>query len=150
MKSKISRTDYLQMNQALFSLVNAYDKRYFQETKDDNDPLSVSERGVLLVLGQKQPVNQRQLASFMQLSPGPVSQYVQRLVVRGLIQKKQDQQDRRNWWLRLTEDGEKIYQDTVDGAVQYTADLLSPLSIEEQKQLQYSLLKVSINLGYNW
>lgn len=150
MTGNISRKDYLQINQALFSLVNAYEKRNLQETKEENDPLSVSERGVLLVLGQKQPINQRQLADKMQLSPGPISQYVQRLVVKGYIQKKQDQQDRRTWWLHLTPEGEKVYEYTVDGAVQYTKDLLSSLSGEEQLQLQQYLLRMAIDSGYDW
>ena len=150
MNEKISREDYLQINQALFSLVNAYDKRNLQETKLEYDPLSVSERGVLLVLGQKQPINQRQLAEIMQLSPGPVSQYVQRLVVKGYISKEQDQQDRRNWWLHLTGEGEKIYNFTVDGAVQYTKDLLSSLSVEEQHQFQHLLLRLAQDQGYDW
>ena len=150
MQDEISREEYLQINQALFSLVNAYDKRNLQETKDEKDPLSVSERGVLLVLGQKQPINQRQLAELMQLSPGPVSQYVQRLVVKGFIHKEQDQQDRRNWWLYLTPEGENMYRYTVDGAVQYTRDLLSSLSEDEQHQLQEYLTRIAKKLGYDW
>ena len=150
MKGNVSRDDYLQINQALFRLVNAYEKRNLLETKKENDPLSVSERGVLLVLGQKQPLNQRQLAEIMHLSPGPVSQYIQRLVVKGYIRKEQDLQDRRNWWLYLTPDGEKVYTYTVDGVVQYTKDLLSSLSFEEQQQLQQYLIRVAKDLGYDW
>jgi DNA-binding MarR family transcriptional regulator len=150
MNEKMSRKDYVQINQALFSLVNAYDKRNLQETKEETDPLSVSERGVLLVLGQKQPINQRHLADMMQLSPGPVSQYVQRLVVKGYIRKEQDQHDRRNWWLHLTPEGEKVYEYTVDGAVQYTKDLLASLSSEEQHQLRGYLLRIAKDLGCDW
>ncbi|MBI9052009.1 MAG: MarR family transcriptional regulator [Anaerolineaceae bacterium] len=146
----LSDKEYLQINQAIFSLANAYDKRLLQESKDEEDPLSVSERGVLLVLGQKQPMNQRQLADVMQLSPGPVSQYVQRLVLRGLIEKEQDQKDRRNWWLQLSPLGEKTYRYTVEGSVLYTQGLVSNLSVEQQSKFKDILLQISHHLGYDW
>lgn len=106
--------------------------------------------GGVLALGKKQPINQRQLAEMMQLSPGLVSQYVQRLVVKGRIRKEQNQHDRRNWWLYLTSEGEKVYGYTVDSVVKYTKDMLASLSAEEQHQLQGYLIRIAKDLRYDW
>ena len=56
-----------------------------------------------MVLGQFAPCNSRRLSELMDINPGTISVYVQRLVEMGLVQKEQDAEDRRNWWLTLTE-----------------------------------------------
>lgn len=146
----LSDHEYLQINQALFSLVNAYHSRSTLEQHDAPEPLTVSERGVILVLGQLAPINLRRLAEVMQVSPGPVSQYVHKLVTKKLVEKEQDQADRRNWWLRLTPAGERTYTETVKGAVRYTQDFLKTLDEFEQCMLRDLLLKASRDLGYDW
>ena len=151
----LSDQDYLQINQALFSLVNEYQNRADRESQDSDDSLTVSERGVILVLGQlaqgqHAPTNQRRLGEVMQLSPGPISQYVHKLVTKKLVAKEQDQDDRRNWWLRLTPAGERLYAETVQGAVGYTRDLLEALDESEQRKLHELLLKAARASGYDW
>jgi DNA-binding MarR family transcriptional regulator len=142
----LSDKECLQVNQALFSLVNAYKVR----ASEENTALTVTEQSVIMVLGQLAPINSRQLAKAMHLSPGPVSLQVKKLVKKGLIQKEQDQDDQRNWWLTLTENGQRAYQETLAGAVLYTRDFLSTLE-EDEKQLLHQLLhKVSYSLGYEW
>ena len=146
----LSEQEYLQINQALFSLVNAYHSRSNLEQKDTIESLTVSERGVIMVLGQLAPINLRRLAEVMHVSKGPVSQYVQKLVTKKLVEKEQDQADRRNWWLRLTPAGERACFETVNGAVSYTQDFLKALDESEQRMLHDLLLKVSSDLGYSW
>ena len=67
-----------------------------------------------------------------------------------MIQKVQDQDDRRNWILYLTEIGQKNYQEIITGTVSYTKDFLSSLSENEQYSLRQLLLKPSISLGFDW
>jgi len=142
----LSDKQYLQINQALFSLVNAYEVRASEETTE----LTVTEQSVIMVLGQLAPINSRQLAKAMHLSPGPVSLQVKKLVQKGLIQKEQDQDDQRNWWLTLTEDGQCAYRETLAGAILYTREFLSVLDEEEKQRLHHMLQKVSHHLGYEW
>jgi DNA-binding MarR family transcriptional regulator len=142
--------DYLQINQALFSLVNAYHSRATREQEDASESLTVAERGTILVLGQLAPINLRRLSEIMQVSPGSVSLYVNRLVTKELVKREQDQVDRRTWWLRLTPVGEQAYAETVKGAVRYTQDFLKALDESEQGVLRDLLLKVSCDLGYDW
>ncbi len=142
----LSNKEYLQINQALFSLVNAYEVRASQE----DTTLTVNEWSIIMVLGQLAPINSRQLAEAMNLSPGPISLQVQKLVVKNVISKQQDQYDRRNWWLRLTEKGQVAYQETLDGAVAYTRDFLSSFDEDEKRVFHRLLQKASHSLGYDW
>jgi DNA-binding MarR family transcriptional regulator len=147
---RLTEKEYLQINQALFSLVNAYQRRAELEVANIDLRLSVPERAVIMVLGLLAPINLRALAEAMQLSPGPVSLTVQKLVEKQIIQKEQDQTDRRNWWIKLTETGMNEYTRTNQGAAAYTSEFLNGLTETDQRTLHDLLLKVSAKLGYGW
>jgi DNA-binding MarR family transcriptional regulator len=146
----LSDKQYLQLNQALFSITQAYSIRAAKYEKNNPIGLTFSDRAVLMVLGQLAPINSRQLSSMMSINPGTISQYVHSLVKKGLVQKKQDKNDRRNWLLSLTKKGLASYQETITEAVAYTRDFISALNEKEQKTLHQLLLKTSHSLGYEW
>jgi DNA-binding MarR family transcriptional regulator len=146
----LSDKQYLQVNQALFSLTHAYESRMAQEETHNNFGLALSDCSTLMVLGQFAPLNSRRLSELMDVNPGTISVYVQRLIEKGLVQKEQDQEDRRNWWLSLTEAGQVAYQGIAAGAVEYTRDFLTALDSEEQEILHQLLLKASHSLGFGW
>jgi DNA-binding MarR family transcriptional regulator len=140
----------IQINQALFSIVNAYKTRYERENTEKQNKLAISDRGVLMVLGQFEPINSRILSKIMGINPGTISLYVSRLEKRDVIKRERDRNDRRNWWLTLTKKGKAKYKDTYTGAVKYTKDILSVLSKSEQQSLHELLLKVANHIGYDW
>ena len=146
----LSDNEYLQLNQALFSLTQAYSVRAAKYEKNNPTGLAFSDRAVLMVLGQLAPITSRQLSSLMTINPGTISQYVQSLVKKGLVQKKQDTNDRRNWLLSLTKKGLVSYKETIIEAVAYTRDFISALNEKEQKTLHQLLLKTTHDLGYEW
>ena len=80
----LSDKEYLQLNQALFSLTQAYSIRAAKYEKNNKTGLAFSDRAVLMVLGQLAPINSRQLSSMMSINPGTISQYVQSLVKKGI------------------------------------------------------------------
>jgi DNA-binding MarR family transcriptional regulator len=141
---------YLQINQALFSLTHAYERRMADDDEHNVLGLAVSDCSVLMVLRQFAPVNARRLSEIMDINPGTISVYVQRLVKKELVRRVRDEEDRRTWWLRLTEMGQMAAAAIVANAVAYTRDFLSALDEEEQAQLCRLLLKASHSLGYKW
>jgi DNA-binding MarR family transcriptional regulator len=141
---------YLQINQALFSLAHAYESRLAQETARNVLDLALSDCSTLMVLGQFAPLNARQLSRLMDINPGTISVYVQRLVKKGLVQRERDQEDRRNWWLSLSESGQVAFEAILAGAVEYTRDFLATLNEAEQETLHQLLLKASHSLGFDW
>ena len=146
----LSNKEYLQINQALFSLTHAYELRMAEEGERNVLDLALSDCSVLMVLRQFAPINSAQLSRIMDINPGTISVYVQRLVKKGLVEKEQDTEDRRNWWLTLTELGQTTAEGVVAGAAAYTRDFLATLGETEQLAFHRSLLKVSHSLGFDW
>lgn len=149
-RSGLSARQCLQVNQALFSLAHAYESRMARAEAQEPSGLALSDRAVLMVLGQLAPLNSVRLSAKMDINAGTISVYVQRLVKKGLVRREQDGEDRRNWWLTLTEEGKAAYEDTIAGAAQYTRDFLSALDESEQRALHHLLLKASHSLGFEW
>ena len=146
----LSHKQLLQINQALFSITNAYQKRMNDEKTKNQYNLSLADCAVLVVMYQFAPLNSRTLAKIMDLNPGTISLYVQRLIQKRFIEKIQDRDDRRNWWLSLSSTGTKVTKGIVNEAVHYTDDFLSCLTIEEKSVLHTLILKISHSLGYTW
>ena len=140
---------YLQINQALFSLTHAYETRMGAEASEW-DGLSLADCSVLLVLHQFAPTTAARLAEIMDINPGTISVYVRRLVDRGLLQRTQDANDLRTWWLTFTDAGQSVADSVVAGAAAYTHDFLTALDEEEQETLRQLLLKASHSLGFDW
>ncbi len=145
----LSNKEYLQINQALFSLAHAYESRMAEDARNVIG-LALSDCSVLMVLHQFAPVNSARLSRIMDINPGTISLYVQRLVEKGLVEKGQDTEDRRNWWLALTESGQVVAEGVAASAAAYTRDFLSALDEEEQRALRELLLKASHSLGFEW
>jgi DNA-binding MarR family transcriptional regulator len=146
----LSDNEYIQINQALFTLTHAYESRMSKGDPRNVLDLKLSDCSVLMVLSQFSPVNSRDLSCIMDINPGTISVYVQRLVRKGLVYKEQNVGDRRNWWLKLTELGQVAAQEIINGAVEYTSGFLAALDDEEQKTLHELLLKASHSLGFEW
>ncbi len=145
----LSTTEYIQINQALFSLVHAYESRMAQDANNVIG-LALADCSVLMVLHQFAPLNSARLARIMDINPGTISLYVQRLVEKGLVAKEQDADDRRNWWLTLTGPGQTVAGEVVASAAAYTRDFLAALDKDEQRTLHGLLLKASHSLGFEW
>jgi DNA-binding MarR family transcriptional regulator len=103
-----------------------------------------------MVMHQTAPLNAAELSRTMDINPGTISVYVQRLVEKGLVQRERDTEDRRNWWLTLTETGLRVAGEVVGDAAAYTQDFLSALDGDEQATLRRLLLKASHSLGFEW
>ncbi len=147
---RLSTKEYLQINQALFSLAHAYESRMAAAEAQKPTGLTLSDRAVLMVVGRFAPTNAAALSTKMDINPGTISVYVQRLVTGGLLQREQDTDDRRNWWLTLTDKGKTAYEETIAGTVDYTRGFLSALDKNEQRALRNLLLKASHSLGFDW
>lgn len=140
---------YLQINQALFSLTHAYETRMIAEANDWGG-LSLADCSVLVVLHQFAPTTASHLAEIMDINPGTISVYVRRLVNKGLVQRTQDTDDLRTWWLTFTEAGRPVADAVVASAATYTHDFLAALDDVEQETLHRLLLKASHSLGFEW
>jgi len=146
----LSKDQCVQLNQSIFSLANAYRSRMIRDGVVETSGLTLPDRSTLMVLGQSAPTTARDLSARMDINPGTISVYVQRLVKRGLVERRQDEADRRIWHLSLTDAGRRAYRDTIAGTEVYTRDFLRSLSADEQQDLHNLLLRIATDLGYEW
>jgi len=142
--------EYLQVNQSIYSFANAYRSRMQAEGVEDRTELNLADRSTLMVLGQMAPTTARALSARMDINPGTISVYVQRLVEKGLAERARSKEDRRVWHLTLTPAGQSAYADTIQGTIDYTRQFLEPLSADEQRVFHQLLLRVVHQLGYPW
>jgi MarR family transcriptional regulator, organic hydroperoxide resistance regulator len=146
----LTNQETLQINQALFSLTHAYESRMVRENLPEQTGLTLFDCAVLMVIGQFSPIQSSELAQRMDVSPSTISIYVRRLSQKGIVRMERNLQDRRIWWLRLTETGHPVYLQIIAGTIKYTQDFLSVLNIEEQQILLEMLKKTTHALGYTW
>ncbi len=146
----LEEKQYIQVNQALFSLTHEYETRMLKDIRSMAAGLRLSDCAVIMVLGQLEPLSASQLSSRMSINPGTISLYVQRLVEKGFIARERDKKNRRFWWLTLTKPGHDAYDAIIQGTTQYTDDFLSVLEPDEQETLHRLLLRVSHGLGFDW
>jgi DNA-binding MarR family transcriptional regulator len=142
--------EFLQINQALFSLAHAYESRMVKENPPEETGLTLYDCAILMVIGQSAPVRSSELAQRMDVAASTISIYVRRLTKKGLLRMERDEHDRRSWWLHLTEAGQFAYKEVVAGTVRYTRDFISMLNAEEQQTLHRLLLQISHALGFTW
>jgi DNA-binding MarR family transcriptional regulator len=146
----LSIQEAIQINQALFSLTHAYEARMARENPPSQTGMTMYDCAVLMVIGQFSPINSRELSKHMDVAASTISVYIRRLTQKGLVRMERDQDDRRTWWLHLTEAGQIAYQLMLDGTVRYTNDFLSVLSDAEQQSLHNLLQKAAHALGFSW
>lgn len=146
----LSDQQAIQINQALFSLSHAYEARMAREYPPSQTGMTLYDCAVLMVIGQFTPITSRELTRHMDVAASTISVYIRRLTQKGLVRMEQDQNDRRNWWLHLTEAGQAAYNLMVEGTVRYTHDFLSVLSDAEQQTLHELLQKAVHALGFSW
>ena len=146
----LTTEEYIQINQALFSLSHAYEARMEKEMRSDPGRLSMYECALMMVIGQSAPIQPSALSHMMNVTPGMISIYVRKLKRKGLVKMERDPQDNRRTWLTLTEPGKMAYQMIVEGTASYTRDFFAALDEDELRTLHSLLLKSSHSLGFDW
>lgn len=99
---------------------------YFQ-----NLPISRAHLEVLSAIKHLQPINSKEIARQLYLTPGAVSQSVDGLSQSGLILREADLTDRRIQHLKLSKKGEKLLQDIEKRRRSMMENAMKDLSLEE-------------------
>ncbi|MGO4857892.1 MarR family winged helix-turn-helix transcriptional regulator [Arthrobacter sp. 2MCAF14] len=102
--------------------------------------LKVRSYSVLALACTPNPPSQRELADFLCLAPSQIVTLVDGLELRGLVERLNDQSDRRSRAIRATGSGRRLYKRASE-TVRKAEDIsLRELSAEEREQLR-SLLR---------
>ena len=103
------------------------------KSMDDAFGVTGPQRLVIRIVGRFPGILAGQLAATLRIHPSTVSDIVQRLERRGLVQRTRDARDGRRILLGLTEQGRRVDGETVgtvEGAVKQTLAQLSPSELK--------------------
>lgn len=107
--------------------------RFAERTRDLG--LTPSEAGVLRLLGRTPGLSQRALADRLGAVPSRVVPLIDSMEARGLVERGRSSTDRRNYELRLTDEGMRVLRTLRGIAEQHEVELLAPLTSEQSAQL---------------
>jgi DNA-binding MarR family transcriptional regulator len=94
-------------------------------------PVSRSQLELLATVRHTQPINFKQLAQQLYLTPGSISQLVEALENQGLLQRQTDTMDRRVQTLQLTAQGDKLLATFDQRRRKILEDIMRELTTEE-------------------
>lgn len=95
---------------------------------------------LLSVIKESQPAQQRELVEKLDIRPSSLSELLKKLEEKNLITRTQDQQDKRNVIVSLTEEGEKRAEE--NSKDDFSTALFSALDEGEQQKLNELLEKL--------
>ncbi|QIL91416.1 MarR family transcriptional regulator [Microbulbifer sp. SH-1] len=102
---------------------------------------------VLWILNKEQGMKQAELAERMDVAPISLARQIDLLQAEGLVERRQDPQDRRCYRIFLTDAAAPVL-DTLHGlAIEARAQALAGITAEEQRQLMHLLSRVRENLS---
>lgn len=104
--------------------------------------LTISQFGVLEALYYLGPMCQKTIAQKILKSTGNMTLVIDNLIKRGLVNRKQDPNDRRYVTITLTPKGRQLIQSIMPDHIQRIRKAFAPLTPEEHQTLDRLLKKV--------
>lgn len=109
-------------------------------------PITLPQMHTLEVLGAQGQMRMKELAETMGVTTGSLTVLVDRLVTSGLVAREPNELDRRSIMVRLTTEGEKLFQEHHDLHNQLTHELVNALDPEETEALLRILKKINSHI----
>ena len=104
--------------------------------------LTGAEWDALRLLGRQGLCNMRQLAAGCGAALSTMTGIIDRLVKKGLVQRRHSQTDRRVVLIRLTDPGKQTYEARLDADMRLVLTMLQALSADEQGRLVEMVQKI--------
>ena len=101
---------------------------------------------VLAQLRRREGINQSALAELLEIEPITLVRHIDRLVAKGLVERRPDPNDRRAWKLYLKEEVQPVLDRLRQLSEQTRNDALAGIPAEQREQLIDNLLAMKANL----
>jgi DNA-binding MarR family transcriptional regulator len=105
--------------------------------------LAPSDAGILRILGAGPGITQQALAAALGMLPSRLVAVVDELEARGLVQRRENPEDRRRYALHLSEKGRSTLETVGRVAREHQQELLAALTEEERRQLAGLLQRIA-------
>ncbi len=114
----------------------------------DRYGLDIPEWRVIATLGFREtPCTAQFVSESTHTHKSTISRAVSTLIERGIIERVENKEDRREYSLRLTREGRKLYQSLIPRLLRREAEILSCLTEAEQRQFEMLLEKIESGLS---
>ena len=129
----------------VFQKIDTRSERFFRSHNSNTDQFELNTAlfDVLAQVGAARDMTQQELADALLVTKGNISQLLSKLEHVGLITRRQAG---RTNCLSLTEQGQQLFDQVVPQQEALIADLLAPLSDDEQRELLRLLRKLDQNI----
>ena len=111
--------------------------------------INLSEFAVLEALYQKGELTVQQICQKVLINSGSMTYVIDKLVKKGLLNRKTSAGDRRVYYIQLTNEGRTFMDDIFPKHEAFISDIFSSLSEEEQEQFITMMKKVGFSLDPN-
>lgn len=128
----------------LFSVIHRY-ARHFFESEFSNLDIGHGPRNFLAALSLREGITQEELSETLMMDKTTTARSVKRLVEKGYVSRRKDEQDHRKYRLFLTEKGKILAPDLWTAREKWTRTLCRGFSEEEQKQIHRFLKRIAEN-----
>jgi DNA-binding MarR family transcriptional regulator len=109
--------------------------------------LDIPEWRVLATLGfRNEPCSAQYIAHCTRTHKSTISRAVTSLMQRQLVERVENQEDRREYQLRLTRKGSALYRELIPRLLRREQEILSCLSAQERKDFAHALGKIERSL----
>ncbi|HNR65009.1 MAG TPA: MarR family transcriptional regulator [Atribacterota bacterium] len=112
---------FLQFTEILWAHISSYYKR------DKKTSLNITEHFIVEFLGKESFASMSKLAKIIYVAPTTMTSIVDRLIKRGLLQRRRAQQDRRKILVTLSEEGRQFYERYHQNSLEFYSIFLSAL-----------------------
>lgn len=104
--------------------------------------LNLSQNRILSVLNREGPMTQKALMCRMQIQPGSLSEVISKVESAGLVERRRCEDDRRNFEIRLTQEGVKQAEAFERDRQDMAQLLFATLDAGEKQQLMNLMTKL--------
>ena len=111
--------------------------------------INLSEFAVLEALYHKGELTVQQICQKVLINSGSMTYVIDKLVKKGLLNRKTSAGDRRVYYIQLTNEGRTFMDDIFPKHEAFISDIFSSLSEEEQEQFITMMKKVGFSLDPN-
>lgn len=104
--------------------------------------LSPAQMHTIEIIGHAGSLRMKELAGMMGVTTGSLTVMVDRLVRMNLLERQPHASDRRSWLVTLTESGQKLFAEHHQYYLQFTREITSSLTGEEEALFAGLLAKI--------
>lgn len=131
---------------SVIRVANKHKRICEQKMSNENIDIHPAQHRILMVLSSNDRLNQKELASFLQVSPATITISIKKLVKEGYIKKENMESDNRYNLLHITEKGKNVIEKSNEIFTSIETMMFKNFSEDEKQEFWSMLERIADNL----